>query len=117
MPEEYAGKIRSKKDAENQIRELHDWHMFHNYNWFTLDVARGYYQRYQEFAKKNIENCGYKYELIREMQRIYGITEIEATNTLDGFHINDYVRKYERIRIQEALRIIEKSGVKVKEEE
>ena len=37
-------------------------------------------------------------EIGLELQRIYGVTEVEAINIMNGRNINDYVNKYYRLK-------------------
>lgn len=38
-----------------------------------------------------------RWQLRNELMQKYGVTELEAINILNGFHVNDYVNKYELI--------------------
>lgn len=55
----------------------------------TMDIANSYYENAKE--KTYAEQIELRSQLIER----YGVTELEATNILRGFHISDYVRKYE----------------------
>lgn len=55
----------------------------------TMDIANSYYENAKE--KTYAEQIELRNQLIER----YGVTELEATNILRGFHISDYVRKYE----------------------
>ena len=55
----------------------------------TMDIANSYYENAKE--KTYAEQIELRSQLIER----YGVTELEATNILNGFHISDYVRKYE----------------------
>lgn len=57
----------------------------------TMDIANSYYENAK--GKTYAEQI----ELRNELIEMYGVTELEATNILRGFHICDYVRKYELI--------------------
>lgn len=57
----------------------------------TMDIANSYYENAKE--KTYAEQIELRNQLIER----YGVTELEATNILNGFHISDYVRKYELI--------------------
>ena len=43
-------------------------------------------------------NLDERRRLCLELQNVYGLTELEATNVLNGRNVMDYVYKYERIR-------------------
>ncbi len=54
-----------------------------------MDIAREYCKK----AKgKSLDEF---FTLRNELEREYGVTELEATNILNGYHISDYVKKYE----------------------
>lgn len=57
----------------------------------TMDIANSYYENAKE------KTYAEQIELRNELIEMYGVTELEATNILRGFHICDYVRKYELI--------------------
>ena len=70
----------------------------HQGKWLTMEVAK----RYRQLAAPFLAFYDGQYiktvrELGRELQDIYGVTEIEAINILNGYHIKDYVEKYYRI--------------------
>lgn len=44
-----------------------------------------------------MELTGARRELYDELRRIYGVTVVEAVNILNGYHISEYVEKYQRI--------------------
>lgn len=48
---------------------------------------------------------GERRKLCKQIMEEYGITEIEATNILNGYCAYDYIAKYERIRTQTPLKI------------
>lgn len=47
---------------------------------------------------QNGANLDERRRLCLELQKVYGLTELEATNVLNGRNVMDYVYKYERIR-------------------
>ena len=51
----------------------------------TMDIANSYYENAKE--KTYAEQIELRSQLIER----YGVTELEATNILRGFHISDYV--------------------------
>ena len=64
--------------------------------WLTMEAANEYYKRAQKIGTSQ-GNVGEIRRLCLELQEEYGVNEIEATNILNGFHISDYVQKYNRI--------------------
>ncbi len=71
----------------------------HKGDWITLEDAN----KYRDMAYPYCVIYGNQYiglvrELGNKLIRKYGIAEIEAFNILRGFHISDYVMKYDRIK-------------------
>ncbi len=71
----------------------------HRGGWLTLEDAR----RYHCIAKPFLAFYDGQYiktvrRLGRELITKYGVTELEAINILNGYHLKDYVDKYYRIR-------------------
>ena len=56
------------------------------------------------------------YELMSELMEEYGVTQVEAINILNGYHIADYVNKYQRIQNLIPLDVKEKTANKKNEE-
>ena len=80
------------KRVQRQKRE-------HRGSWLTDAVARKYADVSWVFNRINgNQYTGEVRRLGEELQDLYGVTEIEAVNILKGFHIKDYVNKYDRIR-------------------
>ncbi len=70
----------------------------HKGEWLTFDAA----ERYRQLAAPFLAFYDGQYiktvrELGKELQEKYGVTELEAINILNGYHIRDYVEKYYRI--------------------
>lgn len=55
----------------------------------TMDIAKDYCKKAEGKTLQEI------IVLRNELEREYGVTELEATNILNGYHISDYVKKYE----------------------
>ena len=71
----------------------------HKGKWINLEVAR----RYRDFAKTFLTFYDGQYvatvrELGEELIKIYGVTELEAINILNGYHLEDYADKYYKIK-------------------
>lgn len=77
----------------------------HKGDWLTLEVARKYAARADLF-RELYENqyIGYVRQMGMELRDKYGVTEIEAINILNGYHIAEYVEKYDRIKNMIPLR-------------
>jgi len=71
----------------------------HRGGWLDFEVARKYSA--MSWVWRVLEGgqyIGKVRELGEELQREYGVTELEAINILNGYNVYDYVNKYERIR-------------------
>lgn len=97
MAEENRPKIRTQKDADKHVKEQNEWHGSHGYKWITQEIAEDYYGRMTVQSAQNADVTSLRYTLCCELKTIYGVTETEAVNILNGYHINDYVAKYKRI--------------------
>ena len=67
--------------------------------WLTKEIAKQYEAK--SLIYRLLEDNQYKgkvRELSRELQREYGVTELEAINILNGKNVDDYINKYNRIR-------------------
>lgn len=60
--------------------------------WLTFRIAMSYRERYLRFENPTAKE---RYKLIHEIMERCGTTELEATNIIYGYNIQDYVRKYE----------------------
>ena len=70
----------------------------HKGDWLTLDVAKKYEAKswiYRVFH--SYQNIGKVREIEKELQELYGVSELEAINILNGHHVKEYVEKYHRI--------------------
>ncbi len=65
--------------------------------YITVDIANEYHQKAQHLSEYGHDIGGVR-SLKEEMCRKYGLTELEAFNILHGYHIGDYVGKYERLK-------------------
>lgn len=95
------------KDAYKKVcRE----HKLHQGDWLTEDVAR------KIEAKSWIYRELYDYQYVaevrkmgQELQKQYGVTELEAINILNGLYIKEYVNKYYRIKHRIPLAVNEQA--------
>ncbi len=91
--------LKIQESYLQEMRRLKTLHNEHKGDWLTMDVARKYE------AKSWIYRVLYDYqnihqvrEIERELQELYGVTELEAVNILNGHNVKDYVEKYHRIQ-------------------
>lgn len=86
----------AKRDAYRYVVEKNKKHKG---DWLTKEVARQYAAK--SWIYRVIERnqyCGKVREIGEELQRLYGVTEIEAINILFERNVDDYVNKYYRIQ-------------------
>ena len=90
--------LEVKRSWDEAVKEAEYLKAKHKGEWLTMEVAKKYRQLAAPFVafydRQNIETVR---ELTEELKDIYGITELEAINILNGYHIRDYVEKYYRI--------------------
>lgn len=67
----------------------------------TQDIARTYQNRAKLLPFNGIQDIGERRALRVELQERFGVTELEAVNIINGFHVDDYCMKY-RIKAWEA---------------
>ncbi len=71
----------------------------HNGRWITLEDANMYTKRASALrAAYGDQYVGMLRDLGEKLRREFDLTELEAFNILRGYHVKDYVTKYERIQ-------------------
>lgn len=60
----------------------------------TRDIARIYRDKAKALQFNGAQNTGKRRALQLELQERCGVTELEAVNIINGFHISDYCMKY-----------------------
>ncbi len=86
----------SWKAALLRVRKLQ---LAHKGKWLTLVAAK----RYRTFARPFLAFYDGQYvatvrKLGEELIKRYGVTELEAINILNGYHLKDYADKYYKIK-------------------
>ena len=61
-----------------------------------MEVATQYYKKVQRL-RNNEQDIGLFRKLKKNLMDQCNVTEIEAINILRGYHISDYVKKYENL--------------------
>lgn len=61
----------------------------------TMKSAVQFHNKAKFLGIINRNNSAQFLELKCELMNTYGVTEIEAINIINGYHISDYVHKYE----------------------
>lgn len=77
----------------------------HKGKWLDEEGVKKYRLMDNQLFSTTREMTGERRKLCQQMMEEYDITEIEATNILNGYWANDYIAKYERIRTQTPLKI------------
>jgi len=60
----------------------------------TREIARAYRDRAKALPYNGMQDIGERRALRQELQTRYGVTELEAVNIINGFHIDTYCMKY-----------------------
>lgn len=94
-----------KKDAKELVRAQHAWHEKNQYQWPNQKIAEEYRKKGEKAETENGTGSKTKDILKKELMEIYGLTELEAINLLNGYYLTDYVNKYERIRTLKPLHL------------
>ena len=81
--------------VEKELEFLKKLKKTHTGEWITYDAIVMYQKRVSGLSKEDI---GERRKIRIEFQKRYGLTELEAINLLNGFHVQIYLRKYERMQ-------------------
>ena len=93
--------------AQKVVDKQYAWHVENEYDWITLEVVKEYRQKVElleeyrqkvELLGEDVSDTGIRRKLRIELQRKYGLLEIEAINILNGYNVPAYLAKYERIK-------------------
>lgn len=60
----------------------------------THEIAYTYRDRAEALPYNGMQDTGARRALRIELQERYGVTELEAVNIINGFHIDSYCMKY-----------------------
>ena len=63
--------------------------------WLTQEIAISYYKKAQRLRANDGQDIGRFRKLKEELMNQCNVIEIEAINILKGYHISDYIRKYD----------------------
>lgn len=63
--------------------------------WLTDEIAHEYRLKAVALSQNGRQDVGEMRRLRMELMDRCGVTEVEAINILNGYHINDYILKYE----------------------
>lgn len=60
----------------------------------TKEIACTYRERAKALPYNGMQDIGERRALRKELQARCGLTELEAANIINGFHIEEYCKKY-----------------------
>lgn len=107
--------MASRKEKElAYLRKLYE---HHHGDWLTWEGVEKYRKLAQQLNSSERQLIGERRKLCYQMMEEFGVTELEATNILNGYHTADYVMKYHRIRYQIPLKIDEKRQTCLEDED
>ena len=91
--------LQIQKTLKQRYREICREHDLHRGDWLTADAA-GKYEAKSWIYRVWYDNqyIGEVREIGEELQKEYGVTELEAINILNGRNVADYVNKYYRMQ-------------------
>lgn len=101
---------RETMDPKEWVNKQHERHVRNNFKWLDSDTASRYYKKYMETNR----DAASQKRLSDELRKIYGVTDIEAINIVNGRNVGDYINKYERIKTRTP--VLKKSGKNEKED-
>lgn len=76
----------------------------HKGDWLDWEGVEKYRCLAKQLTNNDLQLIGERRKLCYQMMEEYGVTELEATNIINGYHAADYVTKYHRIRYQIPLK-------------
>lgn len=89
------------------------------HEWLDENIVRYYRRKVRNLSDQTMQDVGERRRLRLELQERCGLTELEAINILNGFHIESYIRKYEiragKVKIQVDEKELLKRQKKLKE--
>ncbi len=62
----------------------------------TKEIAKEYLNRARKLPTEGMQDIGKHRELRIELQKRCGLTELQAVNIINGFHVIDYIAICER---------------------
>lgn len=106
LSEYYEGREESEKDSParrkkalaRKIKKIQKRRDDHKGEWITFEDAKEYRDRAEKLPYNGLQDIGERRELRIELQERFGLTEGEAINILNGFHMRDIVQVYDNIK-------------------
>lgn len=91
--------LRIAKARKQEYLQVCKEHKEHKGKWLTAEAARKYQAKSWVYrVLEDHQYVGKVREIGEELQREYGVTELEAINILNGKNVQEYVNKYYRIQ-------------------
>lgn len=85
--------MAKKKDQESKKIVLHK----PGAEWLTRDVCDYYCNKAKGISNHSTGDPSF-YALCKELKERFDLTEVQAINILNGYHINEYVAFHERLK-------------------
>lgn len=89
---------KGKTEKEKQIERLRRLKEQHKGEWITFEDCKEYYLKAQALPNNGYQDIGERRQLRMELQKKFDLSETEAINILNGYHVHEYVQKYDNIR-------------------
>lgn len=87
----------AKEKIDKAQMRMDALYMQHKGEWLTREACEEYRKKAEAINKNDPQDVDKHKELRLELERRFGVTQIEAINILNGFNTGDYVNKYTRI--------------------
>lgn len=87
---------KEKRDREQE--QVNKEFENHKGEFITREICEEYRRLGEKLNAVDCQDIDRHKDLSRELQANYGVTQIEAINILNGYHIAEYVSKYNRIK-------------------
>lgn len=87
----------AREKVNKELERIINENKHHVGEWITEEDAKSYQEKAQNISTYG-QDIRARRELRMELQRRFGLLEIEAINIINGFHTASYIKKYERIR-------------------
>lgn len=66
--------------------------------WLSREICDYYVREASKLKSEDASDVGLRRQLRKELQNRCDILELDALNIINGYHIDDYIRKYEYFR-------------------
>lgn len=94
--------MAKEKNDRGQMR-IDEENAQHTGEWLTKEACEEYQALARQANSNDPQDIEKRREIRFELQRKYGLTEIEAVNILNGNNVSDYLNKYNRVMTRTPL--------------